>query len=619
MPLTRWPEEMGRREISPRTWRADHPWIGPLAVSVLREAGGRDVDRGRVAVVVEASLSGALEPVLEGYVADLVSDGYSVILESASGGTDAELRAHLADLHAEDLVGAVLVGDLPIAWYEVANDYEEHGYAVFPCDLYYMDLDGAFGDGDGNGVWDSHSSIGGGGTWPEIWVGQLRVTSFMGDAVELLTSYFDRNHRYRRGEIAGNGSALVYVDDDWADWLDYYVDELSGAFDEVTAEASPDVTRVDDYIPRLEQGYDNVALYVHSSPDSHFFLLHGVYDLMTYADVPPPADALFYNLFACSNANYADYVYMAGVYALGTDRGLIAVGSTKTGSMLEAVPYYERLGAYQSFGDAFLGWWEDAWPYSSSELYWHYGMTLIGDPTLRLGYPSLGIDPPSVVADVRDGAAVDVELGFDNLGRGDLAWSAAADQPWMALTPSSGTVEEGEDGLVLRLDPDGLDDGYHLGSVRIDAAGATNTPVSIGVDFGVLQPAVVQVSPNPILVDLHDGHGSATAQISNQRLGRMAWTAEVDEDWVTLAASQGETHDDSFPLELEVEVTGPGPHTARLFVGSVDGDQGQVEVPIVASGAAAGCGSCAAGGGSGPALLVLGAAALIRRWFVKNR
>jgi len=619
VPVTRWPEEMGRREISPRTWRADHPFTGDLDLSVLREAGpGRNVDRGRVAVIVETSLAGDLDSVLEGYVADLVADGHSVLLESASGGTDAQLRDHLMQLYADDLVGAVFVGDLPVAWYEVDNDYGEYGYAVFPCDLYFMDLDGSFGDADGNGVWDGHHSIAGGDTRPEIWIGQLRVTPAMGDAVELLTSYFARNHRFRRGELTTNGTALVYVDDDWAPWVDHYVDELSETFEDVTAEATPDVTRVDDYLPRLQHTYDTIAVYVHSSPDSHFFLLDGLYDLMTYDDVPPSADALFYNLFACSNANYADYVYMAGVYVLGTESGLVAVGSTKTGSMLAATSYYDRLRRHDAFGDALLGWWNDYWPYTADELYWHYGMTMVGDPTLRLGYPTLGVSPAEVVVDVRDGQPRDVELELVNLGRDDLVWSAEADSPWIVLAQTGGTVEDGEDLLSIRIDPDGLGEGYHLGTVRIDAPGATNTPLSVAVDLGVLRPAAILVTPDPLLVPLSEGHGSGTVGIRNLQLGRMSWTAEVDRPWVTLAASEGQIHDDTFSLDLDVEVTGPGPHTARLLVDSPDADDGPFEVAIVAVEPAA-CGSCATGGGRGSALLaLLGALGLARR-FVKNR
>ena len=620
IPVTRWPAEMGWREISPRTWRAEHPWTGPLRVAVLREqAAARDVDLGRVAVIAESGLASSLATVLDGYLADLVTDGYSVILESSSGGSDLELREHLADLHAEGLVGAVLIGDLPIAWYEVENDHGEDGYAVFPCDLFYMDLDGSFADVDGNGVWDGHLGIAGGDTRPEIWIGQLRVTPAMGDAVELLTGYFDRNHRFRAGQLNGNGSALVYVDDDWAEWVDYYVDELSGAFDDVTSVAIADITRADDYIPRLLHTFDAIALYAHSSPDSHFFVLDGVYDLMTYTDVPVAADALFYNLFACSNANYADYVYMAGVYVLGTDHGLLAVGSTKTGSMLAAASYYGRLQQYEAFGEAFLGWWADSWPYPADELYWHYGMTMIGDPTLRRGYPTLGIHPSDVVVDVRDGEPREVELEFVNLGHGDLAWNAVADQPWMTLTRTSGTVEAGEDRLTLQLEPDGLDQGYHLGTVRIDAPGATNTPVSVGVDLGILPPAVVQVMPNPVLVPLRDGTGVATVRIGNQRPGRMTWTAEVDQTWVTLAASGGETNDDAFSLDIEVDVAGPGPHTARLLVSSPDSDEGPVEVSIVADEAPGGCGTCATGSGTGSALLVVGMALVFSRRFVKNR
>ena len=620
IPRTLWPEEMGRREINPRTYAAGHPPGGPLGVTVLRAVSApRSIDRGRIAVLVESALSDALETSLNTFVDDLLLDGHSVRLESMEGGTDTELRAHLGELYADDLVGVVMVGDLPIAWYEVENDYQEYGYAVFPCDLYYMDLDGDFGDVDGNGVWDSHLTQAGGDSKPEIWVGQLRVTPTMGDAGEVLTGYFDRNHRYRRGELVTNGTALVYVDDDWSPWADYYEWELAGAFEDVTVVSEPNVTCAVDYVPYLEQGFDNVAVYVHSSPDSHFFVENGQYDLMMYGDVPPASDALFYNLFACSNANYADYVYMAGVYALTTERGLIALGSTKTGSMLGADVYYGPLRQYQSFGDAFLEWWAVHWPYDGSFLYWHYGMTMVGDPSLRLGYPTLGVSPGEVIADTRDLEPVEVELAVENVGRDSLQWQVSGQQPWIVADPASG---EGAGEVVIALDPAGLEEGYHTGEVWFEAPGATNNPVVLPVDFGVLQPAQVCVEPDPVevVVDRGEAIAGATVRVSNCRLGRMAWTAEVDVDWIELSASEGETRDDAEEIVLSLDTEGLdlGAASATLTLDSPDAEEATRVDVVLADG---GCGACATGiRTSAPILWLLVAAVGWRcRRFVKIR
>lgn len=75
---------------------------------------------------------------------------------------------------------------------------------------------------------------------------------------------------------------------------------------------------------------------------------------------------------------------MGGEYVFGTNLGLLAVGSTKTGSKLAFDDYYYPLGEGATFGDAYLAWWtaRAAGGFSDYEKDWHYGMTLLGDPLL---------------------------------------------------------------------------------------------------------------------------------------------------------------------------------------------------------------------------------------------
>lgn len=600
-PLTLWPEELGRSEVTPETWAAAHPSDGPLQVVTLAEsmaATGRRDSRGRVAVLVESSLTEGLQEALDVFVDDLTVDGHDVVLQSLAGGSAEEIRAHLITLDASDeLVGALLIGALPVAWYEIADDHNEYGYVVFPCDLAYMDLDGSWEDDDGNGVPDRHED-GEGDTRPEIWIGRLLATEDMGDEVELIGGYLARNHAFRRGEILPTRDALVYVDDDWAEWTAWYTDEVAAAFPQVTSESEVNTTCAGDYQGRLTGGYDAVALYVHSSPDAHFFVRQGIYDTLTYDQIPEPADALFYNLFACAAANYADHVYMAGVYALQTDHGLIAVGSTKTGSMLSAGAYYADLAGLQSFGDAFVGWYRALAPYDHGEVCWSYGMTLIGDPTLRIGYPTLEPDVDRVVADTRDLAPLTVEITVDNPGLDDLAWSAEVGEPWLSVEPSSGLAG---DVIVLVLDPTGLGLGHHLGELTLDAPGATNHPLSIPVDLAVLEPAQICLEPDPLEVYLVRGEGSVAAQVElrNCRDGRMSWSVAADEAWVELPEAEGEIRDDVAGVPINFQVPGPrdGRHETVLIFSSPDAEHSPVELPVVLRVGPAGCEGCGVDGG----------------------
>jgi hypothetical protein len=95
--------------------------------------------------------------------------------------------------------------------------------------------------------------------------------------------------------------------------------------------------------------------------------------------------------------------YLGGMYVLGNDYGLGAIGSAKTGSMLNFDVYYALLagklkadqadladdwdvvvGKPANTGTAFLKWFRyiAKGGFNNDEKAWHYGMVYIGDPTL---------------------------------------------------------------------------------------------------------------------------------------------------------------------------------------------------------------------------------------------
>jgi hypothetical protein len=105
----------------------------------------------------------------------------------------------------------------------------------------------------------------------------------------------------------------------------------------------------------------------------------------------PPV--LFYNLFVCSGSRFTDPDFLAGSHIFNTTYGLCAVGSSKTGSMLNFADFTAPLGLGETIGAAFLQWFDVQAPFEEWEKQWYYGMVLSGDPTLRLFY-----DEPPVSA-----------------------------------------------------------------------------------------------------------------------------------------------------------------------------------------------------------------------------
>jgi hypothetical protein len=85
---------------------------------------------------------------------------------------------------------------------------------------------------------------------------------------------------------------------------------------------------------------------------------------------------------------------MGCVYVFGTQTGLAAVGSTKSGAMLQFNQFYAPLGQGDTFGTAMFKWWEyiQQGGFSQSEMYWHLGMTILGDPTIVPAMHLLGLE-----------------------------------------------------------------------------------------------------------------------------------------------------------------------------------------------------------------------------------
>ncbi len=154
------------------------------------------IERELVVVLVEQSLLPQLNASILQYADDLEVSGYSVKVYNGTWTEAHTVRALLKGELSNGMVGAVLVGDIVEAWYEILNGPASWGTQEFPTDLYYTDLDGSWADADDDGLMDNHTRS----VDPEIWLGRLRP-SVLGDEVDLLRNYFRKNHEYRTGNL----------------------------------------------------------------------------------------------------------------------------------------------------------------------------------------------------------------------------------------------------------------------------------------------------------------------------------------------------------------------------------------------------------------------------------
>lgn len=339
--------------------------------------------KGRMLVLVNFDLYPSIKGSIDQYIKDVAQEGYFATAYRLKGGTPAEVRHFI--IGKKPVVGALMVGRLPTAWFEMDDDFNG-SKSEFPCDLYFMDLNGGWTDPDNDGKFSGHTT----NVAPEIWVGRLWTPTANGNDAALLNNYFARNHLYRKGRFGYSDRALAYVDDDWVGFGDCALDSMFPAA-HVEVITDPTTTDGDRYKAEINQHRAWAQVCAHSSPGGHSFKVSGSGEWVpgTYLrDINPP-NAYLYNLFACSNALFTQPDYMGGWYLFdkaggSTCNGLAAVGSTKTGSMLMFENFYGPMGHGRSIGEALVDWWKALGAeHELGERQWYYGMVLLGDPTLN--------------------------------------------------------------------------------------------------------------------------------------------------------------------------------------------------------------------------------------------
>ena len=345
----------------------------PFSIERAYHSQSNQTRQGLVDVVVFAPLYPGIQDSLNIYLSDLESEGYTVQVDTIRGWAADSLRLHLSTLLDSGLVGAVFIGEVPFAWYEMTS---ADGREEFPIDLYLMDLDGTWTDSDGNGLFDGHS----GNKAPEIWTGRIYASSMTwGNEVYLVNNYLSKLHRYRTGGYNIPQKALAYVDDDW---YSFYDCSLGLLYDTVDVIRQYNTTVASDFRMRLNDAYEWVQICSHSSPWGNTFKYSGgyagtVFNFEIWFANPP---FLFLNLFQCSGTRFFEENYTAGCYIFGPENGLLSVGSSKVGSMLHFSDFYGPMNNDYSVGEAFKQWFTQ---WGITDPSWFYGMIICGDPTLK--------------------------------------------------------------------------------------------------------------------------------------------------------------------------------------------------------------------------------------------
>jgi len=381
IPLLQWADPDGSQPESYEEWITLHPVLD--FHHTVQEVVSGDGRLGDIAIITDDNMYSTLINELAQLIQNLQSEGYTIHPHTVSGGTPEDVKVLLQTLYYGNAIeGALLIGNIPVAWFEIADDFGSYGYADFPCDLFFMDLDGTWLDtmSTGNNKYDGHT----GNITPEIYISRLYPSGLGTDSL-LLKNYFAKDNAFRHDTLLLTQRALVFVDDDWIPWAGWWAENVSLLYNDTLNYWDAETTRATVYRQKIDSVQSWISVFAHSWPQGHQFAYNNgasydFYYANEYTSQNPPAN--FYNFFACSFSRYTSSGNCGGSRAIfNQNYGVGSIGSTKTGSMLDFEYFYEPLGQGANLGTAFKDWFTyiTGNGVTFDELCWHYGMTLLGD------------------------------------------------------------------------------------------------------------------------------------------------------------------------------------------------------------------------------------------------
>lgn len=364
-------------------YNASHPRL-PFTYQYVRGPAFEILEADKVVLVlVNTSLRPSIQDELDQYEADINATGYDLALVETEGGTQDDVKSLILTGYTTwgtALNGCLLVGELPIPWFQHFDDWYGNE-DTFACDLFYGDMDGTWTDTDSNGVPDSHTD-GSGDTKPEIWVGRVTAHDMSEDEVTLVKRFFANNHQYRLGNTMLPRRALLYQDDDWNTSPGWY-NSFGNLLSDRDWISDTETTNATDYKTRFDDNYQWLLVCSHSNASVNSFRTSSgntYFYCSELRNMDPQFN--FCITFACSNADYSVADYMSGWYLLAGEYTQLVLGSTKTGGFWYGYKMFESLENRNNLGEAYNEWFSNEYPYSDGDISWWYGLTLLGDPTL---------------------------------------------------------------------------------------------------------------------------------------------------------------------------------------------------------------------------------------------
>ena len=373
------PELFGKSRLAPSIRQ------GNFSYSERWHFTRQDITKQEFLIIAEHCICDTLINELRTYSEDVHAIyGYGVYLVSVENPTPLELR-NLIISYQNNLCGVLFVGDVGEAWYETGSGVN---HETWPCDLYFMDLDGTWTDSGNDGRFDGHS----GNQNPDIFVARLSAVGISGLGSEsvLIKRQLSKSHEFwwKSSFQSSGDTALNYIAKEFVS--SHHGSNLNPVFashnvvdkrDNGYSTFSPA-----DYLSRLNsEDYGLTHLVCHSTTT-----LHQITESDPWVQVSQIINNASGNyaitLFCCyacywkSNSSF----YLGGAYLFNMGKTMAVIGSTKNCKLGGEEKLYFVFPT-DNLGNAYLYWWTHTHSdtHYPDDVHSDYGTTLLGDPTIN--------------------------------------------------------------------------------------------------------------------------------------------------------------------------------------------------------------------------------------------
>ncbi len=269
-------------------------------------------------------------------------DSYKFVIKEIKDQNPYQIRKWLQmEYEKHKLVGAVLIGDVPLAKYRnpLFNETIEFPY-------YYMDLDTTWDDKNGDKIINEPPK----NYNPQIWIGIVRSTDMNGNNVTQINDYIHKVLSYINGEISVEPRSVAFVDDDFLPIVDKL--KLSLSYPYVGFDIMDLNTTKKSFLNVLNENYPYGFIVAHSNGENYLIKHSENWENVYSWEIS--SRVLFYVDESCHGGDFekgaiANYLIMGR-----HSQSLGVLTFTGIGEINSMDSFHIALGKGKSFGDALL-------------------------------------------------------------------------------------------------------------------------------------------------------------------------------------------------------------------------------------------------------------------------